>query len=390
MQALIKHIRITAFAVMAAFLLALIATTPVRGQAATDDNVTVVLHKLVFDDGNLPESTSNDGKSSPFGDAGTPLNDVTFKAYDVTAEFWAQNPKTEAEMEDAQNALAASDTPRQEVATEITSGAGTATFTLPRHSGGQYAVYLFRETAHPSGVSDGQNLVLVLPVSGTTNQVDLYPKDEATVTPVTTGGQQFVKIDADDHSTKLAGAQFVVRSRAGKYLRRSNNQNSWEVISGEITTSYKQAKLLVLTSDSDGQFAINGLRAGQYELVEVKAPDDYVRSSKAVAFTVTPGKFSSATDAIQVANVHETVPPDDDGYPPLPDTGFFGKIVHHWHHFTHHIHHVIKHLLPNTFGGMLPQTGGARAIWLTLLGIFILLSIAITTFHKKSKPHEGE
>ncbi|WP_127848805.1 pilin N-terminal domain-containing protein [Lacticaseibacillus hulanensis] len=362
MRQFIKRIRILAASMLLAVLIGLLAAAPVRGQAAeTSDTVDVVLHKLVFAPDAVPADTTNDGHTNPFGDQGSPLNGVTFTAYDVTQDFWSTAPQTEAAMTDAQNRIAAADyVAHNPVKAVTTSGEGTAEFGgLPMHSHGMNAVYLFRETQAPKGVTGTQNLVIVLPVKGAAGRIDLYPKNVGPETPIETGGQRFVKVDADDYSEKLAGAEFVVRNADGEYLTK---KQKWQVVTGTITDSNNTQSLLTLQSKDDGSFAIDGLPAGDYELVEVRAPEGYMRSEHPVDFTIVPGKYSSAVAAINVVNAQSPW-----GYPPLPNTGIFGKL---------------RHLLPKTFG-WLPQTGSARATWLTILGIFLLVSLLIGRYWYK-------
>jgi LPXTG-motif cell wall-anchored protein len=380
---LLKHSCIAIAVSVIALLMAIMTSAPVCGQAATESaTVDVVLHKLVFDHGKLPSATPNNGHTSPFT-SGAPLNGVTFTAYDVTYDFWAENPQSSAAMMRVQAKIAkATYVTRHELRAVTTAGQGTATFAnLPLHAHGHYAVYLFRETHAPAGVNGGQNLVLVLPATHGATRIDLYPKNETTVTPITTGGQRFVKVDAKHDTHKLAGAKFVVRNQQGQYLTTGRK---WRSVTGTITTRYRRANLLVLTSDDQGQFAIDGLATGKYAIVEVHAPAGYLRSNKAVPFTIVPGKTSANVPVLRVVNLHAPPPtgPDTDGYPPLPDTGFFGKIEHHWHHF-------VRHVLPDTFGS-LPQTGAARAMWATMLGLGLLLITALGHYLMKRRQHEGE
>ncbi len=363
MRQQIKHLVTVLGMVLAMVLTAVLVSAPIRAEAQTRNTVSVTLHKLLFAKGQVPSDTNNNGITSPFGSDGTPLNGATFTVYDVTHDFWAQNPRTEAEIEAAQNKLAANSyTPTTKVAAVTTSGRGEATFSqLPLRSGGNYAVYLFKETKTPTGVKGGQNIVLVLPLAGTTNQIDLYPKNEAE-----TGGARFVKVDADDHSQKLANAKFVVANAHGKYLTKVAGQHVWQTISGDITDAYTDANAVVLTSNEAGKFVIDGLDAGKYKLVEVQAPDGYVRRHKAVAFTVTAGETSKQRQTVVVENEQQP-------HPPLPNT--FGKIIHHW---KKHIHKF------------LPQTGEARATWASIIGLFLLVTVMLIVGLKKKKQNKGE
>jgi LPXTG-motif cell wall-anchored protein len=351
---------------LAALLTCLLASAPVRGQAVVEPaTVDIALHKLLFAPGTMPDAAANDGQTNPFA-GGEPLNGVTFTAYDVTTDFWTQNPQTKDQMAAAQEQIAAPDyVAASPVATVTTTGQGVAMFArLPLRSHGHYAVYLFRETRVPRGVRVAQNLVVALPL-GTSRRIDLYPKNEG-AKPVTTGGQRFVKVDARN-GRKLAGAQFVIRNQAGEYLTRQQQHNQWKVVSGGITSRYQQEKLVTLTSNVDGSFSVDGLTGGKYALVEVRAPAGYVRSRHPVTFTVVPGKFSSAVPAMNVVNVRQPETPPDTGVPPLPGTGIFTRLRR-----------------------FLPQTGAARATWLTILGIGLLVIIIGIWHRKRSETHNDE
>jgi fimbrial isopeptide formation D2 family protein/LPXTG-motif cell wall-anchored protein len=120
------------------------------------------------------------------------------------------------------------------------------------------------------------------------NQAILYPgsheeiKDEA---EVFTGQKAFVKVDLADENHKLKGASFVIKNKQGQYLQRKNGENRWQNISpAAFSAAMKQ--LVILDSDQQGMFSINGLAYGQYQLVEIKAPEGYHLSHKPFDFTV--------------------------------------------------------------------------------------------------------
>ncbi|WP_179393919.1 SpaH/EbpB family LPXTG-anchored major pilin [Lacticaseibacillus absianus] len=170
-------------------------------QARSTKTVEVVLHKLLFD-GEMPAQQRNDGQAEPnFGEVGQPLNGVTFTAYDVSAAFWAAVAADPAHDVAAAQAKLAADTaqPRTApVARAVTAGAGEADFAaLPLHHGKHYAVYLFKETGAPAGITASQDLVVVLPgpASGKVqSRLDLFPKNRmtagyATIDKTITNGQ---------------------------------------------------------------------------------------------------------------------------------------------------------------------------------------------------------
>lgn len=163
----------------------------------TTDNVQVTLHKLLFEDGNLPEVAQNNGKTNPFGPTNPELldfvglNQVTFEVYDVTEAYY-QLLKDGVKSSDAQKQLVNTDkgTKVSEATTKTVAGEdGIATFSLPRKDAeGNFKVYRFVEVNAPkeyvdkAGMSDP--LVLTLPIitdnENELTDIHLYPKNEQT------------------------------------------------------------------------------------------------------------------------------------------------------------------------------------------------------------------
>lgn len=112
---------------------------------------------------------------------------------------------------------------------------------------------------------------------------------------VYTGGKHFVKVDLEDNDILLAGAEFVVKNDADKYLVKSDNGYSWKA---------DDTDAIVLTSDEKGQFAINGLAYGSYTLEETKAPTGYQLSKTDVDFEITKDSYTSGAEAwLNVVNL---------------------------------------------------------------------------------------
>lgn len=467
---------------MIALLLELIACVgvlvmpPQPVQAAAPTQVDVVLHKLLFED-TAPDAQANDGTTQPdYTQVSRPLNGVTFTAYDVTTDFW-KKVDAGASMQHAQAALAEVDyqpTNGSRVQSAVTAGLGQATFShLPLRRDGRYAVYLFKESATPDGITASQNLVVVMPGANgkVQSRLDLYPKNvqtgghttitktiangqtsfdaveaipyqikvkipadigamtafavgdvadarlqrvggltvklnghdamgvyhvtqssthafrltfdptqltghagqtlvvtytmrikagttpdvplvnQATVYPgghdpqtdnavVVTGGKVFEKVDAKAKDTLLQGATFVVRDASGRYLVQGAHGWSWR------SGTAQQAGLYRLVSDKDGRFAVTGLKAGKYALVEVKAPHGYLINRKAVAFTVVNGEYTRGqANPYRVVNVHAPNKP----VPP----------------------------------GFLPLTGNALTGWLTILGLILVAMLVVLKLKTK-------
>ncbi|MDG3375068.1 prealbumin-like fold domain-containing protein, partial [Vibrio parahaemolyticus] len=134
--------------------------------------------------------------------------------------------------------------------------------------------------------------------------VDGEKKIEVTTT-VETGGKYFVKVDATDESKKLTGAEFVVLNDKGEYLARADGKNIW-IDATKVPTSYEN--LVKLVSDTNGLFWINGLRYGNYQLLEIKAPEGYLLNKEKVPFVVAKGTFTQQENqTLKIVNQQETV-----------------------------------------------------------------------------------
>lgn len=168
--------------------------TEANAAEATPD-VNIILHKIVFPNGEMPEDMLNTGDTN--GEHASllqeyrGLNDVTFEAYDVSAKFYELRAEGKS-VEEAQAAMTSltADELGASVGKQVTSAIngedGTASFSLPSKSGEKDAVYLFRETDAPAVVKEkAHDLVVVLPLEDaageTMSTIHLYPKNEEVV-----------------------------------------------------------------------------------------------------------------------------------------------------------------------------------------------------------------
>ncbi|MCD7920252.1 MAG: LPXTG cell wall anchor domain-containing protein, partial [Clostridiales bacterium] len=105
-----------------------------------------------------------------------------------------------------------------------------------------------------------------------------------------TAGITILKVDADNNSTTLSGAEFTLTT------------STTDTESGNTTTTYYSAdgksssEKITLTTDSDGEISITGLSTGTYTLTEVTAPDGYNLLTEEVTITVVNGSVTVSYD----------------------------------------------------------------------------------------------
>ncbi|WP_125583010.1 SpaH/EbpB family LPXTG-anchored major pilin [Lacticaseibacillus suibinensis] len=196
------------------------------------------------------------------------------------------------------------------------------------------------------------------------NRTVLYPDDSQPQTDmavVVTGGKRFEKIDAKAHQTKLQGATFLVKNAKGQYLVQGEHGWLWRPVAGDPVTDYQSAGLYTLVSAKDGRFALAGLKAGAYNLVEVKAPKGYQRSTKTIPFMVVAGEYTRGqASPYAVVNVKTPEPPVPPKTPKTPGT-------------------------PSILQRIIPKLGSEGAAWLSIMGlILIALIFAFRVKNKKA------
>ena len=156
---------------------------------------------------------------------------------------------------------------------------------------------------------------------------------------VKTGGFRFVKVDRKNQEKVLAGASFIIKNKAGMYLKQVGDKYEWVSETSDELANYEKAGLLTLVSNQKGIFEITGLTHGNYELVEVKAPKGYVLSQVGIPFEVAEGTWqlkNLLAEPLRVINEaqEETPPPTRPMKPWLPKTGevvslasWFGVVI---------------------------------------------------------------
>ena len=117
-----------------------------------------------------------------------------------------------------------------------------------------------------------------------------------------TYGFQFKKIGVDDDANALAGAQFVVKKKDGKFLKQDTESKAWSSVDDQTNAT-------VFTSGADGLVQFKGLAAGDYTVMETNAPNGYAQNFK-VTFDVSIAENGTVTFKQDL--LHQVTLPTDD------------------------------------------------------------------------------
>ncbi|MCD8328165.1 MAG: SpaH/EbpB family LPXTG-anchored major pilin [Ruminococcus sp.] len=169
------------------------------------------------------------------------------------------------------------------------------------------------------------------------------------------------KVDGDDNTKVLEGAEFVLYDEAGNYAIVDEN--------GKVTgwaTDIDNAS--TLTSDADGNFVVIGLDEGTYYLKETKAPAGYNLLSSPITVVINATDVhnveydgtnaSSELTAIEIT-VNGTANSGD------PDTG------------------TVSATVENNSGSVLPETGGIGTTIFYVGGAIIVAGAVILLIVKR-------
>ncbi|MGU7929542.1 SpaH/EbpB family LPXTG-anchored major pilin [Streptococcus suis] len=197
-------------------------------------------------------------------------------------------------------------------------------------------------------------------LSVTNNPSDNPPPLTPDKPKVITHGKRFIKTDDKEVAqvTKLLGAEFVVKKQnEEQYLSLKDTDTKAEELRKyqEAETAYLAAvksntdvvnkkaardvaydalnmqwqwvatkeQAFTFISSTDGKFEVKGLKAGNYELVETKAPEGYALPSSTIPFEVNRGSWTDSNplttieEHTQVKNKKVTI----------PQTGGIGTVV---------------------------------------------------------------
>lgn len=117
-----------------------------------------------------------------------------------------------------------------------------------------------------------------------------------------TYGFQFKKIGVDNDANALAGAQFVIKKKDGKFLKQDTESKAWSSVDDQTNAT-------VFTSGADGLVQFKGLAAGDYTVMETNAPNGYAQNFT-VTFDVSIAENGTVTFKQDL--LHQVTLPTDD------------------------------------------------------------------------------
>lgn len=174
---------------------------------------------------------------------------------------------------------------------------------------------------------------------------------EPTPPNVETYGKKFVKVDKNQRTKKLSGAEFVIKNVEGKFLvlkdtqQQSADKATYDQKEAEYQEAIKnnsqdkdvkkqardeayntlnivwdwstnESDAFKITSGEEGEFEIKGLAAGTYKLKEVKAPEGYALLKEDIEFVAGKGTYTQGTRQ-EIENKNITI----------PQTGGMGTVI---------------------------------------------------------------
>lgn len=89
------------------------------------------------------------------------------------------------------------------------------------------------------------------------------------------GSVELTKVDKDDNTVQLAGAEFKLVDDQGKNIERNGSD--------------------IFTTNENGKIVVHDLRPGTYEFIETKAPEHYQLNSEPIEVVVVQGQTETAT-----------------------------------------------------------------------------------------------
>jgi len=217
------------------------------------------------------------------------------------------------------------------------------------------------------GVGDdelGNKNTAVLKYSNDPNNAASYGTTTEQTAQVYTYSLQVVKVDSNNRTTTLPGAQFRLWRYEGanqidkRYAVATDNGDGTYTITGVTET---ESEGTLLTTDSNGQFTVKGVNAGTYRLTEVTPPVGYNKLTGDVAIRIVAELDASSgkvkTFGAEKADTHDTTVSAAD--------------------------YVATLTVANKAGTTLPETGGIGTTIFYIAGVVLMIGAATVLATKK-------
>ncbi|MCY8328178.1 Ig-like domain-containing protein [Bacillus spizizenii] len=217
--------------------------------------------------------------------------------------------------------------------------------------------YQFVETKAPKDYHLDQT-----PISFKITNTDTKPVKITAENILAPGDVKVTKVDQDDKTTVLEGAEFKLLDASGKPVK---------------TDGYGKELPELWKTDKKGQFTVKGLAPGSYQFIETKAPEGYKLDETPIEFTIEKGQPKAVE--LVVSNQKVKTPTPDKPDKPTPDGNVNGDGHHSKTNGTDGDSKTDKSL---------PKNGDADSTLTVMIGILLLMAgggLAVASRKKQRK-----
>lgn len=172
---------------------------------------------------------------------------------------------------------------------------------------------------------------------------------------------------AEDETTPLSDAQFILKNGEGKYYTydETNETVVW-------VTNKADAMVVTTNATGKGDKEFKGLEAGTYDMIEIKAPYGYNLPKDPFTVVITESGTRTVTETADLITKEYTYTAKVNGEDANIDE----------------LSNVIT-TIENNAGALLPETGGFGTTMLIVLGSVLFMATAIVLVTKKRMYNEG-